>query len=360
MIELRTGVPGSGKSLSMVQALARTVARWEKHPEEARPVFVRGIPELKLPHSPMPGKLVKQTNGEDQFIPAWEEIPDGSLILFDEAQGTFPPRSSASLPPKHVAFLNIHRHKGLDIWVTTQHPKLIDHSLRALVGKHRHYRRLFGRRRAIVYEWDACSDSLAGTKNAVTSYWSYPTKVFDWYKSAEIHTKQSFKLPFWVVIPFIAIAIGIFSIPSAYRVLTNGVQGKSLSAKDSSSAQTSKTPSKEKQQAPVAPPPPVSTATQVVEVRPEYVGCVASKEKCSCMTSTGITILEPPMCRESANGFGHLIKVAMAGQSVQPSYGVPVAPAHVEKAETRLDATLSNDGFGVLGAAPVGVRKPGQ
>lgn len=360
MIELRTGVPGSGKSLSMVQALARLIARWEKHPEEARPVFVRGIPELKLPHSPMPGKLVKQTNGEDQFIPDWFEIPDGSLILFDEAQGTFPPRSSASIPPKHVAFLNVHRHRGLDIWVTTQHPKLIDHSLRALVGKHKHYRRLFGGRRAVVYEWDACSDSLAGTKNAVTSYWSYPTKVFDWYKSAEIHTKQKFRLPLWVVIPFIAIAIGIFSVPTAYKVLTNGAQGKSLSDAKGAPVQAKSAPVKDSPQAPGIPVAPLASS-QVVEVRPEYVGCVASEKKCSCMTSTGITISEPPMCRESANGFGHLIKVAMSGHSIQPSYGVPVAPMHAEKAEAPSPvATLSPDGFGVLGAAPEGVRKPGQ
>ena len=51
MIELNTGVPGSGKTLSMVQQLAALVGRWERHPEEARPIFVHGIPELSLPHA---------------------------------------------------------------------------------------------------------------------------------------------------------------------------------------------------------------------------------------------------------------------------------------------------------------------
>ena len=54
MIELNTGVPGSGKTLSMVQQLAALVARWERHPEEGRPIVVHGIPELSLPHAAMP------------------------------------------------------------------------------------------------------------------------------------------------------------------------------------------------------------------------------------------------------------------------------------------------------------------
>ena len=45
MIELNTGVPGSGKTLSMVQRLSKLQARWEEHPDEARPVFVLGVPD---------------------------------------------------------------------------------------------------------------------------------------------------------------------------------------------------------------------------------------------------------------------------------------------------------------------------
>lgn len=359
-ITIRTGVPGHGKTLHMVQSLANFIARWDKHPEEGRPVFVRGIPDLALPYAEMPGRMVPQSNGIDQFIPDWDAMPDGSLCLFDEAQGTFPPRSSQSIAPKHVAFLNVHRHRGFDIEVTTQHPKLIDHSLRALCGKHLHFRRLFGRSKAIIYEWDSCSDGLTGMKNAVTSIWFYPKKVFGWYKSAEIHTKQKFKLPWWVWIPVISLAMGSYFVPRAYAVLSNGMQGKGVS--------TQIVETKDKPMSSPAASPPSAPASSspaqsaIVEVRPEYVGCVASETKCSCMTSAGINVLEPPMCRESAAGFGYLIKVAMTHQSREVGFGEPVAvakPVEPEKSESST-VTLSADGHGVLGKAPPGVRQPGQ
>lgn len=360
-ITIRTGVPGHGKTLHMVQELSKVVARWEKHPEEGRPIFVRGIPQLALPYAEMPGKLVPQTNGIDQFIPDWDAMPDGSLCLFDEAQGTFPPRSSQSIAPKHVAFLNVHRHRGFDIEVTTQHPKLIDHSLRALCGKHLHFRRLFGRQKAMIYEWDSCSDALSGMKNAVTSLWFYPKEAFKWYKSAEIHTKQKFKLPWFVWIPVIAVCVGLYFLPKAYTVLTKGSSGKGVVT-----APATTIPQKTNNPIPINQAPPVplqALQTVVAEVRPEYVGCVASKTKCTCMTSTGIAISEPSNCRESAAGFGYLIKVAMTNQSHEVGYGEPIKQTNpqIEDNKPALNTGSSNaDGFGVLGKTPPGVRQLGQ
>lgn len=232
MIELRTGVPGSGKTLSMVQQLSKLFKRWETHPEEARPVFVSGIPDLVFPVAEMPLTSVQINKaGSPSLVPDWESMPSGSLVIIDECQGCFPPRSSATVTPAHVAWLNTHRHNAFDIWLTTQNPKLIDASVRSLVGKHQHYRRLFGGQRAAVYEWDACSDNLSGMKQAVISYWAYPKKVFSWYKSAESHTKQSFKLPRWLLIPVVGVVLGFFFIPRAFSVVANGVSGKGVSSK---------------------------------------------------------------------------------------------------------------------------------
>lgn len=357
MIELRTGVPGSGKTLSMVQALAKLQDRWKMHPDEVRPVFVLGIPDLALVHSVLPTKSVMIGRGlAPQIVPDLEAIPDGSLILIDEAQGCYPPRSSAMAPPEHVAELNTHRHRGLDMWITTQHPKLIDHSLRALVGKHLHYRRLFGGMRAMVYEWDACSDSLSGMKNAVTSYWSYPKKVFNWYKSAEIHTKQKFKWPMWIWLPFISLGLSLYFLPKTYDLMF-GDKKKPPVEVSKPVKNTVQDPVKEKQKP--AELPQVAEATSV-ELKPEYVGCMASQEKCSCMTADGVTVPEPPQCRESANGFGYLIKISMVSQPSQHAYGLSTSSETVKADPPPQVSTLSADGYGVLGGAPVGVRKPGQ
>lgn len=236
MIELRTGLPGSGKSLSMVERLSKVVSRFESHPIESRPIFVHGITDLDLPHSPMPLRKYQANRAGDTInVPDWDAMPDGSLVLIDEAQSCFPPRSSASSPPDYVSWLNTHRHKGFDIWLTTQHPKLIDFSVRALIGKHVHFRRLFGGKRAITYEWDSCCDSLNSMTTAVKSYYSYPKKAFQWYKSAEIHTKQSFKLPAFIIVPIIAIAMSFYTIPRAYWLYKNGIHGHHESKPVSSS-----------------------------------------------------------------------------------------------------------------------------
>lgn len=229
MIQLNTGVPGAGKTLSMVQSLAAAVARWEKHPEEARAVFVHGIPGLSLPHSPLPLLSVSASSlGLAEVVPDWEKVPPGSLVIIDECQCAFPPRSTQSKPLPHVAWMNMHRHYGIDIWLTTQHPKLMDGSVRALVGRHQHFRRLFGGNRSLIYEFDACNDGLGGLKNAVKTYWSFPKKVFQWYKSSEVHTKQKFRLPIWIFIPFVGLALGALFVPRAFNVLHKGIGGKSV------------------------------------------------------------------------------------------------------------------------------------
>lgn len=281
MIELNTGVPGSGKTLSKVQELARLIKRWEKHPEEARPVFVLGIPNLSLPHAPVPLKSVQVDKaGAPRLVPDWEEMPDGSLVLIDECQGIFPPRSSQSTPPAHVAWLNTHRHRGFDLWITTQQPKLIDASVRALVGRHKHFRRVFGMKRAIIYEWDACSDSLSGMNNAVKTNWSYPSDVFKWYKSAEIHTKQRFKLPLWFGILPLGVILCLYFVPAAYSAITN--------PKSSSKKGTQTTAPVAGQVAAVAATPPAQ----------QFVGYFLNRYQCYGVRKNGEIINEPEKCRD--------------------------------------------------------------
>lgn len=282
MIDLNTGIPGSGKTLSMTQILATLFERWGTHPEEARPVFVLGIPELSLPHAPLPLKSVQVAKaGAPMLVPDWDEMPDGSLVIIDEAQGCFPPRSSASTAPAHVAWLNTHRHRGFDIWLTTQHPKLIDSTVRALVGRHKHFRRMFGMQRSVIYEWDACSDSLSGMNNAVKTYWSFPRKAFKWYKSAEIHTKQKFKLPLWLAIFPIGVLMAVIFFPKGYSVLANGISGKGLSSSKS-------VPSEAVQEGVGRP----------VQNGPQIVGYVLQDTKCYGFTKNGAYVDEPEKCRE--------------------------------------------------------------
>ena len=294
MIELRTGVPGSGKTLSMVQALAGLQKAWEKKPEELRLVFVHNIKGLALTHLPLPTKEI-QVGQKKQLVPDWGLVPDGSIIIIDECQDLFPPRSSQSTAPDHVAFLNTHRHHGFDLWITTQHPKLIDFSVRALVGKHQHYRRLFGGQRAVCYEFDACSDNLGGIKDAIKSYFSFPKDAYKFYKSAEVHTKQKFRLPAWLLVPLLGVALGVYAIPASYHVLGNAMTGKGISSKAVPDAAAPgvalATPNSAAASAPrPAGLPPAPAAPMPLLAASRVAGCVKLRDRCECFDVRGLKL----------------------------------------------------------------------
>jgi zona occludens toxin len=316
MIELRTGLPGNGKTLSIVQELAAMQAKWDKGCESARPVFVHNIRDLALPHSPLPLDTITHKGGQEQKIPDWSQVPDGAFVIIDEGQDLFPPRSTQSIAPPHVAWLNTHRHRGVDIILSTQHPKLVDGSLRALVGKHKHYRRVFGMQRAIVYEWDGCSDSLSGMKNATTGHFSFPKDAFKWYKSAELHTKQSFKLPLWLGIPIIGLFLGLYFVPKAYGVITNGSKGKGIT-QQTLDPQASK--GAIHQSLPLTPSAPSVLPLQSIPVPVipvAYVGCISDLKKCQCLTASGTIVVEPAQCRQSSETTGMLVPVNMQSHTV--------------------------------------------
>lgn len=282
MISLNTGVPGSGKTLNMVEQLARLIKHWQANPDEIRPVYVLGIPELKLDYFPCPLKSVQLDKaGAPSLVPDWEAIPDGALIIIDECQGVFPPRSSQTKPPEHVSFLNTHRHRGFDLWITTQNPKLIDPAVRALVGRHQHFRRIFGMQRSIIYEWDACSDGLSGLSNAVKTYWPYPTKVFDWYKSAEIHNKQKFKKPLWIWFLPAGPLLALYFVPAAWNNIGAAASGKIGSTSAATTAEVG-------QVAAIAATPPGI----------QLVGYYREDAKCFGIRRNGEIIEEPEKCRE--------------------------------------------------------------
>ena len=192
-ISLTTGLPGHGKTLRTIVEVE------ERRVSEGRRVYQHGIPELTLDWFEL----------EDPR--KWYELPEGSLIIIDEAQKVFPVRPSGSAVPKHVSEFETHRHRGLDIVLITQHPNLIDAHVRKLVERHQHVMRPFGHSYAVVFEWQVCTDpNRSGVqKQALKSRWRYPKKAFEYYKSASKHTVKK-RLPGKVILlPILGAALGI-------------------------------------------------------------------------------------------------------------------------------------------------------
>lgn len=322
MITLKTGIIGSGKSLSAVADLAALSDRWQTPAGEAerRPVYVHGIRGLSLPHKPLPiypagGRPGDPVQLDDKGRPSgaiavdWSAVPEGSLVIIDECQDAFPPRATSSKVPEHVAWCQRSRHHAVDIVLITQHPRLIDSTLRTFVGKHEHYRRMFGGARAVVYEWDSCSDGLQ-YKSATKRLWGYPKRAFSWYTSADEHTKQAFRVPAWAIVPVLAVVGGLYAIPNAFSTLTGAASGKGIAASTPASAPAlpglATLPGLP---APAEHPAQPTTADLPIQpARPKYAGCLTMRARCLCLDADGYEVpTEPAQCRQSAREYGAAI-----------------------------------------------------
>lgn len=189
MITIITGVPGMGKTAQLVSMLLDN-----DRSKQPRPVFVMGIPDLKIEHIPAPPVddwTRPQMSPEDpNLILHYYQFPPNSLLVVDEAQRVFRARSSGSKPPPWVQALETHRHGGLDIILLTQKPHLLDSNVRELCGQHIHIKNtLLGRR---LFEWVEYNDvnNKTNLDAAVKRRFSPPKEAFAYYKSAEVHTKQ--------------------------------------------------------------------------------------------------------------------------------------------------------------------------
>ena len=226
MITLITGVPGSGKTLMAVSDLAKKVDKeWS-----GRKIFIHGIPDLTIPTEPIPDGHTIQ----DMHVwLKWSEN-NGSVVVIDEAQNIFPPRSAGSKTPEIVEWLHVHRHSGVDIILITQMPGRIDKQVRDLVGAHYHIHKTpLGVR--MRFFWDYCENNpKSGMKNARPEVYKFDKKAFGLYKSAEIHTKV--KTPKSRVLWVIPLALVVFGLTSymGYSLLSGlGSSEKAVSENSS-------------------------------------------------------------------------------------------------------------------------------
>lgn len=171
-ITLVTGKPGNGKTLWMLSEVEKL------RKESGRDVYFHNIPGLALPWIELENPAL------------WYEVPAGSIIVMDEAQRVFPNRHSSATVPKKVSEWETHRHKGIDAYLLTQAPNLIDFAVRELTQRHVHLKRPFGMDWSNVYEFnDGVKTKPEYSKDvALVSKFFFPKEVYSWYKSADLHT----------------------------------------------------------------------------------------------------------------------------------------------------------------------------
>jgi zona occludens toxin len=307
LITLITGGPGAGKTAALMAILQSECQR--------RALYVDGIPELQLPH-------VALDKPRD-----WPTaVEDGAAVVIDEVQRIWRPRGSASAVPPDVAALETHRHRGLDFYLVTQHPNLLDANVRRLVGRHIHLRDvgLLGR---WWYEWPEATNPETFRNAPIKKAYRLPKKVFGQYKSASLHVKPIRSIPRSLVVFVCAAVAAVVLVHRAYASLSDKISGakgeveavtQSLQSvadtKPAAGATATAAPAAAASLPALTPEPPL----------PRVVGCMATPKRCSCFTEAGTTIsLEWELCQTSAKGFGGVVPLAMS----TPAGVAPVVPA---------------------------------
>ncbi|KFZ29725.1 hypothetical protein IDAT_01070 [Pseudidiomarina atlantica] len=159
----------------------------------------------------------------------WHLLPRPCRIVVDECQRWFLPRRPGSEVPKHISEFETVRHSGGDVFLITQHPKLIDSNIRRLVVNHYHFVRKLGMNRVIKYGFPDCADDpddyhakQSADKQTIQSDKTF----FGLYHSADRHNYK-FKLPrkayFFIVVAVVLVLLLFL----AYFRLFGGSNGDS-------------------------------------------------------------------------------------------------------------------------------------
>lgn len=178
MSELRliTGKKGSGKTLWTVDQLFKAfeIGFYEHFYSD-----ITGLKHTGIKEAP-----------ED-----WREIPNNSLIVFDEVQFKLLFSRHNSKRDTQILDLTTMRKRGIAVWIITQKARFLNADVLGLVDKHFHLERN-SKKTAKVWEFNDAELNITKTKKlfAFDSYvFSYPEDLYKYYQSTEKDAKHADK-----------------------------------------------------------------------------------------------------------------------------------------------------------------------
>lgn len=213
-IRLHTGVPGSGKTLSMIDVIEHDSSY------SSRVVYAHGIEgweravPVRCSHDGCRTcrVLSAEQRASMHAIEDWQNWADvGSLICVDEAHYPFPSRREREAP-MYIQRLTEHRHDGIDFWLCTPNANLLDVNVRRLVEQHDHFvKGQMGRFRVRHTEVMDSDDRL---RLGVKESFKLPTRTFALYKSADAHVtiKRSIPKAVWKIPALLAVGAAVVAL----------------------------------------------------------------------------------------------------------------------------------------------------
>lgn len=288
MLTLITGNPRAGKTLYTVAEICKPVPGSSIEDHRGRVVqrtLYSNIDGLVLPHERIDADGLRTWH-------TWAK--KGDVIVFDEVQEVWRPRALGKEVPDAIAALETHGHLGVDIVLITQNPMLVDSNIRRLVNRHVHVRRLPAGW-AYLYEWDHCGTPGQYKTCIEAKTWRYPREVFDWYKSADLHTKPTIRAPKLAYLGLAALALTVYAAPQLYSRVSERTAPKKAEAASSLTVpglSAVKLPALPAAPAGVASGPSLQdvvapAAMTAISAPAAFSGCAMVRDRCSCFTSDG-------------------------------------------------------------------------
>lgn len=323
MIYLFTGNMGTGKTSRVVSMILNNEdglfkMKLEDGTEVDRPLYfchIDGLDKRKF-------NAHELTEEEIMSAPLRDIIPQGAVLIVDEAHYTYPVRAAGRPVPPYIQELTELRHHGHTVILMTQHPSQLDVFVRNLVSKHTHLeRKAVGMKQ---YTWYKCVTSLdnpAAVTGVESSSWKPPKDAFKYYKSSSQHQKFKKNIPLavWAL-------MGIFAFMAwkgynVYQIYQQGTgQSEEVQSVSDSSAseqqainETDQPKSPQDINSNLKPTDFVPTLAEKPESKPiydnvrqvktfEYIaGCVeGGNSGCTCYSAQGTPLKEitKAMCKE--------------------------------------------------------------
>lgn len=371
MLHLITGLPGSAKTAFTLHYFLSVTGR---------PKYATFIPGFDYE---------KHNVEKIESLAEWINLPDGSLVFCDEGQKWLRPRRKDAAAELWVTEFETHRHKGIDIYVTTQHPMFIDVHFRRLVGEHIHYFRPYNTQRLIAKRlWQKCQDDpddFNAKNEAEVTHVSIPKSIFNEYTSTVVDTHK-FKIPSKLVKAAVALLL-IFglSIYFGYDFFS-----RSLTLAAGATSPAAAVPAPSASPVPMAPPvaddpafygQSLSNSDRRVKLKaedfqpvhplapwsspfyashakpvsiPRFSGCMSIGERCRCFTQQGTALeVAGDQCALIVAGHGAMpfdpFKEASEERSLPPraSTSRPALPR--EDSISTNSSNVSSRSFDILG-----------
>ena len=318
MIYLFTGNMGTGKTSRVVSMILNNEdglfkMKLEDGTEVDRPLYfchIDGLDKRKF-------NAHELTEEEIMSAPLRDIIPQGAVLIVDEAHYTYPVRAAGRPVPPYIQELTELRHYGHTVILMTQHPSQLDVFVRNLVSKHTHLeRKAVGMKQ---YTWYKCVTSLdnpAAVTGVESSSWKPPKEAFKYYKSSSQHQKFKKNIPLAV---WALVAIFGFMAWKGYNVYQIYKRGSGQSEVVPSASEPQSIPETDQSKSPqdinsnLKPTDFVPTLAEKPESKPiydnvrqvktfEYIaGCVeGGNSGCTCYSDQGTPLKEitKAMCKD--------------------------------------------------------------